>query len=349
MSNEASVVGGPGRTLSENERICTIRALSVEAHDIAQGTASAPRGASGLHALPPSVAEALSQARDIEQAQLFCRKLARSHYENFSVVSVLLPKRLRQDFCNVYAFCRTADDLGDEIHDPEVATAQLEHLRELTRQCYAGKSDTTLFAALSATIAKHEIPIEPFLDLLDAFEQDQRVTRYETFDQLLDYCKRSANPVGRIVLYMCGCRDPKAQIFSDYTCSALQLANFWQDVRRDLFELNRIYLPADQMRRVDVTEEQLRDERVDENYKSLIHCEVDRAAGMFDIGDELIPMLDPSVRGHIALFSKGGRAILQAIRDQDYDTLSSRPSLSGWQKSRLLISAVGAKIGSISA
>src|SRR5690349_12929273 len=187
---------------------------------MAQGTASAPRGAASLHALPASVAEALSPAKDIEQAQLFCRKLARSHYENFIVVSVLLPKRLRQDFCNVYAFCRTADDLGDEIHDAEVATAQLEYLREQTRKCYAGQIETTLFAALSETIAKHQIPVEPFIDLIDAFEQDQRVTRYETFDQLLDYCTRSANPVGRIVLYMCGYRDEQRQILSDYTCTA---------------------------------------------------------------------------------------------------------------------------------
>src|SRR5947208_4213436 len=117
---------------------------------MAPGTGSAAVGSKQPHALPPSVAEALAPAGNVEAAELFCRKLARSHYENFSVVSVLLPKRLRQDFCNVYAFCRTADDLGDEIHDPEIATAQLEHLRELTRRSYAGENDTTLFAALSA-------------------------------------------------------------------------------------------------------------------------------------------------------------------------------------------------------
>jgi squalene synthase HpnC len=295
------------------------------------------------------VAEALSPVRDIEQAQLFCRRLARSHYENFIVVSVLLPKRLRQDFCNVYAFCRTADDLGDEIHDPLVATQQLENLRELTRNCFAGQTDTALFMALAGTIAKHQIPIEPFLDLIDAFEQDQRVTRYETFEELMNYCRRSANPVGRIVLYLCGCRDPRAGAFSDLTCSALQLANFWQDVRRDLIELDRVYLPAGQMRQYGVTEQQLRDGRCDQNYRDLIKAQVDRTEAMFDAGSELLPLLDPSVRGHIALFGKGGRAILQSIRDRDYDTLSARPELSGWQKSRLLLSAVGAKLGSISA
>jgi len=316
---------------------------------MAQSTASASIPAAPNRALPPMVAEALAPARSIEQAQLFCRRLARSHYENFSVVSVLLPRRLRQDFCNVYAFCRTADDLGDEIPDPESATQELEHLRELTRQCFTGQSETTLFAALSSTINKHDIPIEPFLDLIDAFEQDQRVTRYETFDQLSDYCRRSANPVGRIVLYMCGCRDPKAQMYSDCICTALQLANFWQDVRRDFAVLDRIYIPLSQMQRFGVTEEQLREERVDDAYRDLIRFEVERAAELFDAGDALLPMLDPSVRGHIALFSKGGRAILQAIREQNYDTLTSRPSLSAWQKSRLVLSAVKAKLGSISA
>jgi squalene synthase HpnC len=316
---------------------------------MAPGTGSAAVGSKQARALPPSVAEALAPALNLEDAKAFCRKLARSHYENFSVVSVLLPKRLRQDFCNVYAFCRTADDLGDEIHDADIATAQLEYLREQMRKCYAGQIETTLFAALRETIAKHQIPIEPFIDLIDAFEQDQRLTRYETFDQLLDYCTRSANPVGRIVLYMCGYRDEQRQLLSDLTCTALQLANFWQDVRRDLFELDRIYLPADSMRRFGVSESQLRDEKCDQNYRDLIRFEVDRTAEMFDRGEELLPLLDSSVRGHIALFGKGGRAILQAIRDQDYDTLSARPALSGWQKSRLLISAVGAKLGSINA
>jgi squalene synthase HpnC len=331
--------------------------LSGEARDMAQSTASARTSDARGSALPPMVAEALAPAADVEHSELFCRKLSRSHYENFIVVSALLPRRLRQDFCNVYAFCRTADDLGDEIHDPEVATAQLENLRELTRQSYAGRNDTTLFAALSATIARHEIPIEPFLDLIDAFEQDQRVTRYQTFDELLDYCSRSANPVGRIVLYMCGYRDEQRQRLSDFTCSALQLANFWQDVRRDLIELERVYIPTETLNKFGITEDQIREaienpakvSTIREQYREVIRFEVDRTDAMFDRGEELLPLLDPSVRGHIGLFAKGGRAILQAIRDQNYDTLTARPSLSRLQKSRLLISAVGAKLGSISA
>lgn len=316
---------------------------------MAEGTASATIGAAENRALPPGVAAALAPASSIADAEAFCAKLARSHYENFSVVSVLLPKHLRQDFANVYAFCRTADDLGDEIHDASMSLSQLDHLAELTRQCYAGSAESNLFTALRETITRHQIPIEPFLDLIDAFQQDQRVTRYQTFEQLLDYCRRSANPVGRIVLYMCGYRDQQRQLLSDQTCSALQLANFWQDVQRDLFELDRIYLPAESMQRFGVTESQLREQRFDENYRELIRFEVDRTSAIFGEGEKLLPLLDSSVRGHIALFGKGGRAILQAIRDRGYDTLSTRPRLSKWQKSRLVLSAVGAKLGSMNA
>jgi squalene synthase HpnC len=168
------------------------------------------------------------------------------------------------------------------------------------------------------------------LDLIDAFEQDQRITRYETFDQLLDYCSRSADPVGRLVLYMCGYRDEHRQRLSDKTCSALQLTNFWQDVRRDIVERDRIYIPADSMRRFNVTEEQIRQGRCDENYRRVIQFEVERAQAMFDEGKALLPLLHPSIRKHIALFGMGGEAILSAIRRQNYDTLTRRPARAAW-------------------
>lgn len=294
-------------------------------------------------ALPATVQAALSPALSLRDAETFTRKLTHDHYENFLVVSHLLPKHLRQDFCNVYAFCRIADDLGDELGDTEASIVHLNHLKLQTRQCFAGEFSSNLFIALSATLARHPMPIDPFLDLIDAFEQDQTVTRYETFEQLLDYCRRSANPVGRIVLYLCGYADATRQQLSDYTCTALQLANFWQDVRRDYTELGRVYLPQDSMQKFAVTEDQIRRADVDQNYRDLIRFEVDRTESLFAQGDALPSMLDGSIAGHIALFSKGGRAILQSIRDQDYDTLSSRPSLSSWQKARLLMSAVGAR------
>jgi squalene synthase HpnC len=286
------------------------------------------------------VQAALRPADSIETAQTLTRQLAHSHYENFSVVTLLLPKHLRQDFCNVYAFCRIADDLGDEIHEPQIALEQLHHFREQLDACYRGEKNSAVFTALAATIARHDIPKEPFADLIDAFEQDQRVRRYETFDDLLDYCRRSANPVGRIVLYMCGHRDEQRQKLSDQTCTALQLANFWQDVRRDLLDLDRIYIPAESMKKFAVTETQLRELRCDDRFRNLLKFEVDRTEAMFAQGEGLLELVDASVRPQISLFTAGGRAILQAIRRRNYDTLSCRPSLSSMQKVRLIARAL---------
>jgi squalene synthase HpnC len=293
---------------------------------------------------PPAVRAAFEPARNLADAQEFTRQLAQSHYENFSVVSLLLPRHLRQDFCNIYAFCRIADDLGDEIADPDLATASLARFADATRASIAGEPPSAVFVALHDTIRRHDIPIQPFLDLIDAFGQDQRVARYETFAQLLDYCRRSADPVGRLVLYVCGYRDAERQRLSDRTCSALQLANFWQDVRRDLIELDRIYIPAESMRRFGVSEAQLRAGQFDENYRALMRFEVDRTESMFDQGEALLPMLEPAVRSHVALFARGGRAILRAIRNQDYDTLTRRPRLSAVQKSRLIASGFAAQL-----
>ncbi len=291
--------------------------------------------------VPPTVRAAFTPVANRVEAERYTRQLAHSHYENFSVVSILMPRRLRQDFCNVYAFCRIADDLGDEVPDRATATRLLAAFKDQTRECYRGLSKTAVFVALKGTIDRHDIPIDPFLALIDAFEQDQRVSRYQTYEQVLDYCRRSADPVGRLVLYMCGYRDEHRQALSDATCTALQLANFWQDVRRDLLERDRIYLPADSMARFGVSEEQIRLGRCDENFRRLIQFEVDRTQELFNKGDALLPLLDRSVRGQIGIFSAGGRAILQAIRRQGYDTLTRRPRLSKWQKGRLIVSALG--------
>ena len=293
--------------------------------------------------LSDMVQAALGPANSPQQAEALTRQLAHSHYENFSVVTLLLPRHLRQDFCNVYAFCRIADDLGDEVHDPQLALEHLHHFREQLDACYRCETSSAVFVALSATIARHDIPMQPFADLIDAFEQDQRVRRYETFEQLLDYCRRSANPVGQIVLYMCGYRDSQRQELSDLTCSALQLANFWQDVRRDLLELDRIYIPADSMRKFGVAETQLRELRCDDRFRDLLKFEVDRTEAMFAQGEKLLELVNPSVRPQISLFTQGGRSILQAIRRQNYDTLSRRPSLSSLQKIRLIASALLSK------
>jgi len=296
--------------------------------------------------LSDSVRNVLLPTVDLQGAQDATRRLAHGHYENFSVVSFLLPRELRQDFCNIYAFCRIADDLGDELAAPALSLELLAALKNQVRQCHAGaqaravpngNDQLALFTALASTIGRHDLPVEPFVNLVDAFEQDQRITRYDTFAQVLDYCRRSADPVGRLVLYMCGYRDQHRQILSDKICSALQLTNFWQDVRRDILERDRIYLPRDSMARFGVTEQQICAGLCDDNYRNLIRFEVDRAAAMFAEGDGLLSLLRPAVRRQVALFGKGGRAILQAIRSQNYDTLTSRPALSKWQKGRLIL------------
>jgi squalene synthase HpnC len=279
----------------------------------------------------------LAPAADLATAQAVTRKLAHQHYENFSVISWFVPRELRQDFCNIYAFCRMADDAADEQTDTQTALNLLGRMREYTLACFAGQSETALFSALSDTIRRHELPKQPFLDLIDAFEQDQRVTRYETYPQLLDYCRRSANPVGRLVLNLFGYKDEKLMRLSDQTCTALQLTNFWQDVRRDYQDRNRIYIPKHTMKQFGVSEDQIRDGRCDDCYRAVIRHEVERTERLFAAGDGLVPLLDKRYRRQIALFSRGGRAILQAIRGRNFDTLTSRPSLSYWKKTRLAL------------
>jgi squalene synthase HpnC len=287
---------------------------------------------------PASVRAGLAPAADLADAQAFTRRLTHGHYENFSVVSWFLPRHLRQDFCNIYAFCRIADDAGDEGGDPQTALALLGRIKEQTLACFAGESSAAVFVALAETLRRHDLPPKPFLDLVDAFEQDQRITRYQTFDQLVDYCRRSADPVGRLVLYLFGHRDEQRQRLSDQTCTALQLTNFWQDVRRDILDRDRIYLPRESMDLFGVTEDQIRQGICDDNYRRLIQFEVDRTEKLFAGGLSLLRMLEKRYRKQIALFTRGGRAILQSIRDQNYDTLSSRPALSRWRKGRLALS-----------
>jgi squalene synthase HpnC len=308
---------------------------------MSQLTSPNPPGVASASPLPDTIRAAFAPVPDLAAAELYTRNLAHSHYENFSVVSFLLPRHLRQDFCNVYAFCRIADDLGDEVGDRALASQYLAQFREQLHACYEGQATTAVFVALRGTISRHNIPIEPFLNLIDAFQQDQQIDRYDTFDQLVDYCRRSADPVGRLVLYLTGYRDAERQRLSDHTCTALQLANFWQDVRRDFTDRNRIYIPRESMVRFGVTETQIASFAFDENFKKLMQFEVDRTRQLFDEGAALLPMLDPPIRRQISLFEQGGRAILRAIEKQGFDTLSRRPSLSPWQKGRLMFKAAG--------
>src|SRR2546429_2482683 len=198
-------------------------------------------------------------------AQEYCRQLARTHYENFSVATWFLPERLRQHFCSVYAYCRISDDLGDEVDHPAASLQLLDEWEGELHACYAGSPRHPVFVALAEPVRKFDIPMQPFADLLKAFRQDQTITRYPTFNDVMDYCRYSANPVGHLVLYLCGYRDRERQALSDFTCTALQLANFWQDVSRDL-EKDRIYIPADLMTAQGVTEADLFARRFDSRF-----------------------------------------------------------------------------------
>src|SRR5271166_2244934 len=243
---------------------------------------------------PPSLAE----------AQQYCARLASSHYENFSVATWFLPRRLRQHFCNVYAYCRISDDLGDEVGDPSASLALLDQWQAELDACYAGSPRHPVFVALSETVRKFSIPKHEFSDLLIAFRQDQTVTRFETFEDVLAYCHYSANPVGHLVLYLCGYRDAERQQLSDYTCTALQLANFWQDVSSD-YARGRIYLPAEDMRRFGVSEEDIAAQRNTSAFCQLVAFEVERARDWFRQGLPLVRQVDRELAIDIELFSRG--------------------------------------------
>lgn len=268
-------------------------------------------------------------------ARAYCESVARTHYENFTVVSLCLPRRLVKHFYAVYAYCRWADDLADETSGGAEALDLLGWWRQELDACYAGQPRHPVMVALRETIRQFHIPQQPFLDLLSAFEQDQRVKEYETFSQLLDYCRRSANPVGRLVLYLFGRHDERRGVLADAICTGLQLANFWQDVRRDL-AIGRVYLPREDRLRFGYSNEDLHAQRFTPAFRELLRFEVQRARGYFDHGEALVPLMPPGARVDVALFVAGGRAILDVIERQGFDVWQSRPELSRRQKLVLL-------------
>lgn len=274
----------------------------------------------------------------LEEAQAYCRRLANTHYENFSAASRLFPRHLNQHLCNVYAYCRWADDLADESAKGE-ALALLDWWQRLLDAAYAGEATHPVFVALGETIRQFQLPREPLADLLIAFRRDQTQTRYETLADLLTYCEKSANPVGRIVLHLGRCADEENFQLSDSVCTGLQLANFWQDVRRD-YQRGRVYIPQENCRAAGWDEARFIRGRCDDSFRALLKPLVDYAASRLSAGDKLARRVDRSLRLPIRVFTNGGRAILAATRQSGYDVWSRRPTVGPIAKLRILASAV---------
>ena len=273
----------------------------------------------------------------VDESYALCETLAKAHYENFTVVSWALPQDKRKHFYSVYAFCRFVDDLGDEYQGDRFEA--LELWEQELEQCYTGTPQHPYMVALQETIGTFDIPKEPFLRLIEANRMDQHTERHPTYRDLEFYCQRSANPVGHLVLYLSGYRDEERQRLSDFTCMALQLANFWQDVARD-FDIGRIYIPLEDMDRFGYSEEQLARHEVTDEFRNLMAFEVERARELFHQGLALVDTLSGSLKLDVALFSRGGMKVLDAIEAQGYDVLSKRPALSKAAKVGLMLTTM---------
>lgn len=281
----------------------------------------------------------LARTYAYSEALEYTRWLATRHYENFHVVTFLLPKKLHQDFYNVYSFCRWADDLGDEIGDPDRSLQLLAWWRRELDAMYNGSARHPVFVALRETVARHLLPEQPFADLIHAFEQDQVVATYQSFSDLFVYCRYSANPVGRLVLGLCGYADPERQRLSDATCTGLQLANFWQDVTVD-WEKGRLYLPLSVLERHGSSVEDIRQRKVTEGFRAAMREAVEVAREFFLNGLPLARMVDRRLALDLDLFSRGGLRVLEKIEGLNYDVLSSRPAISRTERVGLLIGSL---------
>ncbi|MCL6631217.1 MAG: squalene synthase HpnC [Alicyclobacillus herbarius] len=269
------------------------------------------------------------RAPDVDTAFSLCRRVVEHHYENFSVVSLFVPARLRPHFCAVYAFCRGVDDLGDEYPGDRLA-ALYEWERQL-RLCYEGRPTHYVFQALQASIEQFALPIEPFLDLIEANRLDQKRLQYQTWEELMEYCRYSANPVGRLVLALFGFTDSVRQELSDQTCTALQVANHLQDLGRDV-KKGRIYLPLADMAEFGTEVRDLEANRASEPLRRCIQRQVERTWVMFQTGARLEAMVPYRLRLQLRMYRLGGQAVLHALARQGYDPLSRRPTVSGSQK-----------------
>ena len=292
--------------------------------------------------LTPAVRPSLAEAQE------WCKHLATTHYENFHVATFFLPSALRPHFHSVYAFCRTSDDLGDEVADTATATRLLAQWRAMLHQCFSHPENSKhpVYVALQPSIQQHSLPIQPFDDLISAFEQDQIHTHHESIASLEEYSRYSANPVGRLVLLVSGYHSEELFALSDDICTGLQLANFYQDVVEDDAR-GRRYLPADVMQRFGVTDDQIHARRFDTNFLAMMKFLVDEVRARLLVGERIIDLVDRDLAATLSLFAKGGHAILDAIAAQGYDTLRSRPVVTKSAKLQLLGGALLGKAGAI--
>ena len=280
---------------------------------------------------------ATASSTDLQAAYAHCECLAKSHYENFTVGSWLLPRGIRPHFYAVYAFCRHTDDLGDEAEGDRLAL--LDEWEGQLVQAYGGSPTGPVMVALQDTIGRFDIPDAPFRKLIQANRMDQGHVRFPTYQDVLDYCEHSANPVGQMVLYLLGERSERSHALSDATCTALQLANFWQDVKRD-YAMGRIYIPLEDMERFGYGEDDLRADLVTDGFRHLMAYEVDRAEALFREGYALVDRLKGRAKMDIALFTKGGMSVLHAIRQRDYDVLTERPVVTRRRKIMLMAGTI---------
>lgn len=282
----------------------------------------------------------------LDEARAWCHQLATSHYENFHVATFFLPRRVRPHFESVYAFCRVSDDLGDEVADTNTALRLLETWGNMLDECYDAPENSRhpVFVALRETIVACDLPRTLFHDLLRAFQQDQVKTEYYTWDEAVEYSRYSANPVGRLVLMICGYRDEQRALLSDKICTGLQLANFWQDCVRDS-EIPRRYIPAEYMDRFNVADGQIEGRVFTPEFRAMMQALVERTRDMLRQGSPICDMVDPELRVTLDLFRKGGEAILDGIAAQDYDVLRGRPVVTRRKKLMLLLGALIGKLG----
>ncbi|HEY3297403.1 MAG TPA: squalene synthase HpnC, partial [Armatimonadota bacterium] len=283
-------------------------------------------------------------AAELDVARRYCRSLARGHYENFVVGSILIPRVYTQHLFNIYAFCRNSDDIADEVGDANRSLELLSDWRDDLKRCYGGRPTQQTMIALQDTISTFDIPIKPFEDLISAFEQDCRVSRYETYEELLSYSERSANPVGRLFLWIFGYKDEERLGLSDNICTALQLANFWQDVSED-YRRGRVYIPRQDLQQFGCDESTIAEGRITPAFRDMMRFEVARTQELLDIGAALPLMLDGRVRIDVELFRRGGMAVLEEIRRIEYSVIERRPRVSKFRQALLFLSCIMGRCG----